>query len=271
MHVPTVVDSLRHPEYTGSNRCLPCTVTNLAIAAVLSAAVGVVVPLAGLVLFVAAVAAIYLRGYLVPGTPTFTRRYFPDWLLARFEKGPRRPFDPEAFDTETFLLEAGVVADVDDGADLALTPDFAAAWDERMRRLDDGETDVEELASLVGLPPEEFRIDHYGDAFVALFGDERIGQWESRAAFVADVAAAREFAARDPAWEDIPLAYRSRVLGSLRLFLERCPTCGGDVELAQEVVRSCCRNYDVVAANCVGCGARLLEADFDTSVLDASP
>ncbi|MFB6069344.1 MAG: hypothetical protein ABEJ90_05415 [Halobacterium sp.] len=271
MHASSLVDSIRQPEYTGANRCLPCTVTNLVVAAALAAAVGAFVPPAGLALFVAAVAAIYLRGYLVPGTPAFTRRYFPDWLLAVFEKGPRASvdhgaFDAEAFDVEAFLVDAGVVADV--GDDLALVPDFEASWGDRMRGLDAGGTDVDELAALVGLPPEEFRVDWHGDAFVALLGEERIGQWESRAAFVADVAAARELAVRSPAWADVPLATRSRVLGGLRLFLERCPTCDGDVTVGQEVVRSCCRNYDVVAANCADCGARLLEADFDTSVLE---
>ncbi|WP_423751715.1 hypothetical protein [Salinirarus marinus] len=265
MHVSTLVDSIRQPEYTGANRCLPCTVTNLAIAAVISVVVGAFVPPAGLVLFVVAVAAVYLRGYLVPGTPAFTRRYLPDRLLAVFEKGSLSP-DLAALDVETFLVDAGVVVETAD--DLDLDSDFEAAWYDRMRGLDDGETDVDELAVLAGLPPEEFRIDWHGDAFVALLGQERVGQWESRAAFVADVAAARELAARSPAWADAPLAYRSRVLGALRLFLERCPTCDGEVELAQEVVQSCCRNYDVVAANCVDCGARLLEADFDTSALE---
>ena len=32
-----VLDTFRQPEYTGDNRCIPCTVVNVAIAAVLAA------------------------------------------------------------------------------------------------------------------------------------------------------------------------------------------------------------------------------------------
>jgi len=86
----------KNPEYTGANRCLPCTVVNTLIAAVLAVGVGVGVgtvagaapgAVTGLAAFGVSVAAIYFRGYLVPGTPTLTKRYFPPWLLALFGKG----------------------------------------------------------------------------------------------------------------------------------------------------------------------------------------
>ncbi len=84
----TRLDPLRQPEYIGENRCTPCTVVNVCIAALLAVAVGVAFPLAGVVVFVLSLAAIYLRGYLVPGTPTLTKRYFPDRVLALFDKEP---------------------------------------------------------------------------------------------------------------------------------------------------------------------------------------
>ena len=82
------IDRLRQPEYTGENRCIPCTTVNLVIAVVLTVLAGVVFLPAAVAVFALSVAAIYLRGYLVPGTPTLTKRYFPDWLLAKFDKGP---------------------------------------------------------------------------------------------------------------------------------------------------------------------------------------
>ncbi|MFB6185072.1 MAG: hypothetical protein ABEI96_11000 [Haloarculaceae archaeon] len=89
----SVLDRLRQPQYTGENRCTPCTVVNAAIAVVVAlgigaAAIPVGTTVAALLAVVAAsvfAATIYLRGYLVPGTPRLTKTYVPDWLLRRFE------------------------------------------------------------------------------------------------------------------------------------------------------------------------------------------
>ncbi|MFC6764475.1 hypothetical protein, partial [Natrinema soli] len=83
-----VVDDLRQPEYTGENRCEPCTVLNLGIAAVLGSAVARKSRLGGLLAVGISVALIYLRGYLVPGTPTLTKRYLPPEVLRWFGKEP---------------------------------------------------------------------------------------------------------------------------------------------------------------------------------------
>jgi hypothetical protein len=264
----------QNPEYTGANRCLPCTITNVAIAAAGALTLGLVAPPLGALAFLGALLTIYLRGYLVPGTPTFTRRYFPDWLLAVFDKVDTAATD---VDVEETLVAAGVLEDGDD--DLVLAPAFAAAWTERMAGSDaervglsEAESerlDAVELGALTDLDADSLDIQRYGDAVVATLDGERIGRWESRAAFVADVAAARELDDWVPRWRAIPLAARSELLGALRLFLERCPACDAPVELGQEVVRSCCRNYDVIAVSCSDCGARLLEADFDVRVLEA--
>lgn len=277
----TTIDNLRNPEYTGENRCVPCTLTNVAIAAVGGVVLSLVaVPLGAAFLF-GGLLAIYLRGYLVPGTPAFTRRYFPDWLLAVFDKVESAPA-PATVDVVEVLVSAGVL--IDGPEDLELSPPFAAAWDERLHEmdpehigLDDGAATSREdgaavgaveLAALTDLDPESLVVQRYGDAVVANVGTERIGRWESRAAFVADLSAARELDDWVPRWRSYPLAARSELLGSLRVFLERCPTCDGPVTLEQDVVTSCCRNYDVIAVSCAGCGSRLLEADFDVGVLD---
>ena len=262
----------QNPAYTGPNRCVPCTITNVAIAAVGSLALAVVALPLGVVAFGVALLTIYLQGYLVPGTPTFTRRYFPDWLLAVFDKAESSPTD---VDVEETLVAAGVL---DDGVDdLHLAPRFATAWAERMAAVDadraegDAEADrldAVELAAMTNLDPDLLDVQRYGDAVVATLDGERIGRWESRAAFVADVAAAHELDDWVPRWRSIPLAARSELLGALRLFLDRCPTCDATLTLDHEVVRSCCRDRDVIALSCSGCGSRLLEADFDVGALD---
>lgn len=97
-----LTDKMRRPEYVGENRCLPCTAVNLVIAAIaavaasfLLAALGVstgVHAAVGGFVFGVSVVAVYLRGYLVPGTPTLTKRYLPLWALRLFGKatGPER-------------------------------------------------------------------------------------------------------------------------------------------------------------------------------------
>ncbi|WP_440990187.1 hypothetical protein [Haloarchaeobius baliensis] len=259
----SIFDQLRRPEYTGENRCIPCTVTNLGIAGVLSAGAFLLSPVLAVGVALVSVTAIYLRGYLVPGTPELTKRYFPDWLLAWFDKGPAR-FDAESFAVEELLVDSGAVAPGE--RDLELDREFATAWYAEMELLTDKPSQRAALAALADLDVEQIRLDARPGRFVAWYDGEWMGQWESRAAFVADMAAAPVFAARLDDWEAMPVAYRSELLAGLRMFLDRCPTCDGDVSFGTDVVESCCRSYDVVAANCEGCDARLFELPFDESM-----
>lgn len=271
------VERARRPEYTGENRCVPCTVANVAIAAVAGLGLGLVSAPLGLLAFVVSLAAVWLRGYLVPGTPELTKRYFPDRLLAVFDKHerPEVSFDPGAFDAQAYLVETGLVVDDPDAPDAVLDPEFAAAWHDRASALaaaDDERPDVRELSRLVDLPAEDLDVEPIGTHSVVAYADDQyIGQWESRAAYAAEMAAATELDERHPAWRDLPLAYRSRLLAALRLFVEACPDCGGPVALGDEVVKSCCRSWHVVAARCEDCGARLLEIDVDPAMLGFDP
>lgn len=281
------LDRLRRPEYTGENRCLPCTAVNVAIAVVVAAAIAAVaaIELAALALSVS-LAAIWLRGYLVPGTPELTKRYLPDRVLRLFGKG-RDAAPPADVDAESYLLSADVLVETPDGADLAFAPWFASAWsdaldgmrldasvddstdaDAPVTEADDAGTaaDVAALASLTGVDADSLSLDwRDGTAFASADG-ERIGHWESRAAFLADVAADRVLSDRADGWAGLPLAARSGVLGALRLFVEECPACEGPVSLEERVVESCCTSYDVVAGRCTACNARLFELDLPPSL-----
>lgn len=268
-----VLDRLRQPEYTGANRCWPCTAANACIAVVGATAVGALAGRAGLgvsagaatagaVLAVSA-AAIYLRGYLVPGTPALTKRYFPDWLLRRFDKGPGDSVTGADVDRERVLREAGVVTDCERVDDLCLTDRFRRAWRDRIEaaRGRDPDATGEALAQVVGATAGTVTVERFDDGFVARAGERRIGQWESEAAYLADVAAARILRDRVAEWDRLPVPERGQLLGRLRVFLEQCPACDGPVEVGQEVVESCCRSVDVVAVSCGSCGARLFEAE----------
>ena len=264
------IDRLRQPEYTGSNRCVPCTLVNLMMAAVLAIAVvsigvgmgaGAVAVPAGVAVLLLSVVAIYLRGYLVPGTPTLTKTYLPDRILRYFDKAGVDEVPLDEFDVETTLERAGAVAECEHEDDLCLTDDFRSAWRTRMDALQDTDVTRKELAKLLDVDASKLSVEDHGKAYVARFDGREAGQWESRAAFVADMAAAREFRSTFPDWRALTPRQRSATLNGLRLFLERCPDCEQPVAPDQDVVESCCRSYDVVTVSCEACGSRLFEVE----------
>ncbi|MFB6171074.1 MAG: hypothetical protein ABEJ23_00970 [Haloarculaceae archaeon] len=255
-------DRVRQPEYTGENRCIPCTIANVAIAAVLSVVVGVVSIPAGAAVFLASLALVYLRGYLVPGTPELTKRYFPDWLLALFDKRETHLVEPgEQVDVERVLVEGGVLQEHETVDDLVVAPWFEEQWFEEIERARGDDASRAALADLLGIDPESLSFQEFGEAFSATSNGSRVGHWESRAAFLADVAAARVLADELDGWASTTPAQRGQLLNGLRLFLEECPSCGGAVRFGQEVVQSCCRSVDVVAVTCEDCDARLFEME----------
>lgn len=324
------LNRFRQPEYTGENRCIPCTVANVVIGAVSSLVVGYAFAvtvgrfawLVGAVVFAGSLTAIWLRGYLVPGTPELTKRSFPDRVLRVFDKEPDLASNPlgldaeasgttdgtttehrngagptaaapedtvasggdvdrdgdmdtdtdtdargtdeaeseEEVDTEGLLLSAGIVKPCEMEDDLCLAEEFRDGWHERMQAVRDDSTEREELAHELDLDRDAVEIEEYGEAFVARDDeDQPIGQWASRAALVADIAATRELRNWIDGWEDLALGPRSQLISGLRIFLDRCPVCEDTVSVGTETVESCCRSHEVVAANCEGCDARLLE------------
>ncbi|WP_049935660.1 hypothetical protein [Haloplanus natans] len=268
------VHRLRQPEYTGENRCVPCTAVNLVIAVVVGGLVAAVSPPAAVVVFATCLAAIYLRGYLVPGTPTLTKRYFPDSVLKLFDKyePPEPPAVEDDADIEAFLLDVEAVEECRDGTDLCLTDEFEDAWYDRiasLRERGDEDDSVAVLFEGLDIEPDRVRIESYGNAYEAYIDDTRVGQWESRAAYLADIAAESEFRERHPAWHRLGFDERTEILGALRLWLERCPECDGPVTLGEDTVESCCRSIDVIAATCEDCGARVFEAQFSPQAMAA--
>lgn len=261
--------SWRDPEHTGANRCWPCTVVNLALAESLVAVtvlglswlapdlgLPVVLSAGGAVLLLSVV-AIYLRGYLVPGTPALTRRYVPDrardWLVGRSggTDSPRRT-----------LVSIGVLREGPGGDTIELEPEFAAAWRERNEAFWGDERALRaSLADLAGVLPGRLEFDSYPSVFSVHDGTDRVASWESRAACVADAAVATLLADADTEWHRRSLTARAEMLRALRLFLQHCPACDGSVSFRTQVVESCCSGRDVVPATCGSCRTRLFEVE----------
>lgn len=269
----------KRPEYTGTNRCIPCTVVNVLLAflfafvggVALSAISGIWAVSTGVAIFCSSLLLIYFKGYLIPGTPELTKRYFPRWLLAVFGKEPSTT-DRGDFDPDVELRTAGLV--IEGEVDLQLQPAFARTWQAAIAHIGTGDMTIEaeitqRLAALGGFDAERLEFVDGPNSFQAWYEDELVANWESRAACIADIAAADIVPEYDDRWHDRPLAMQAELLGSLRLFVEQCPACNGDVTLAHEVVSSCCYDYDVVATTCNGCNARLFEVEIDGELPEA--
>lgn len=268
-----VVDFLnryKRPEYTGENRCTPCTVVNCAIAVVASAGIAglavvsgwerLALPVATVLVVISAV-SIYLRGYLVPGTPELTSQYLPRGLLTAFGKEAANATYPNDIDVEQTLVEAKTLRECKDGADLCLTEDFERRWRAEIKTLRGTDVDRDRLLALLDLSAQEVAFEKFPTAFRMRVDGRDVGKWESQKAFVADVAAAELLQDRVANWSSLDAVQRGQVLKGLRLFLTRCPGCDGPLSLTMNTVESCCSARDVLALSCDECGARVLESD----------
>jgi len=270
---PAVIDRFRRPEYTGANRCLPCTVLNVVIAVVVSGVVAVLAPPAGVVLLVVSLASIYLRGYLVPGTPRLTKRYLPASIRERFDDHETDGEEWEtlqkvadhrdnAVDPEAFLTETGVVAfDGETDDDGHLTDEFASVYDRKLGVYRDATEERASLARLFDADPDA--VEFQDREYPAISIDNRIRKWPSEAAVLSDLAMDTALDEWTDRWADVPVEQRGTIRTGLRGFVERCPACGGDLTASPETVESCCGVHQVTAVSCGDCGDRLQEIDPD--------
>ena len=271
--VKSIGKNLKNPAHTGERRCLPCTIVNLFLAIAVAASVGAITGGASvtgatiaIITFAMALGIIFLRGYLIPGTPSLTKQYLPERVLALFdavEPPPNGPRDPE-----TELLASGIVEVDPTLDDLVLTPEFERAWLESIVNYTTEEDVRVGIANLMDLGPALVDVDRRPTSFVAYHDGSLVAKWESRAACQADVSAGAVVARFDREWYDRPVLERLDLLATLRLFIEECPACGGEVSFSHEVVESCCRSHDVVATTCEACTARLFETPIDVSALE---
>ncbi len=259
-------EELHQPEYTGENRCTPCTVTNLLITAVVTAGLAVVQPIAAAAFALLGVAAIALRGYLVPGTPTLTKRYFPPWLLSLFGKEPAGVTDAPAYegdvDPETYLLENDIITETHSGEDLELVDGFWATWS---AAIEDAKNNTErEVGELLELddpkvnPGGEIEPAEAGGCTV-YDGDVRVANWPSEAALIADLGAIDALATHGVDVDAMDRADAGQLLAGLRVFAEQCPDCGGGMALGEDTVESCCSVAEVFTYDCEDCGTRVME------------
>lgn len=281
-----LVDSVRDPEHTGDDRCLPCTAVN---------AVGVAVAATllfrrrrslGLLLAAAGAAAIWLRGYVLPRTPRFAPRIVeplpveigpdhdlesdslaaaganspgddrPDVTDARSESDPRS--DGAEASTDLDGADAGGIGDDGDDVDpeavmAALIEADALVEDGDALVLDEGFRDA--LYDRVGAL-REGADETLAERAAAIAGPDLEGQVHdgrillagSRDAWLSRPVALAEVAAVETLGErGVDDAVARAAARPLRAFLDRCPVCDGPVR--ETTLRDCCGGPGGVSGN----------------------
>lgn len=267
----SIATRLGRPAYTRRQRCWPCTLVNLALLSLGCGALAVaglwiaVPPVA-----VAGVAAIWLRGYLVPYTPQFAPRLasaLPGEVFHATDGGAPvggsdSLADGEATDGErvvSALLEAGVLVTGEDDQ-LRLEASAREAWLASMASL--GALEPAELAARVralsGAGEVETTTRSDGVWYLLRAdggapGDETL---LSRPVAIAEIGALDTLDDRvdDP-------AVRRQAVEPLRMFLDSCPVC--EQPLIETDTMDCCggtvdpRSEPAPVLACPDCERRL--------------
>jgi hypothetical protein len=269
--------TLRQPEYTGKNRCTLCTIFNVFITIIL--AIGI----SGLLAFftdmtqlqsttiggsfiLVSLALIYFRGYLIPGTPEITARYFPEWLLSVFKNTSWEPVSLESrseINPEEVLLQSGIIAPCPDRDDLCLTPEFRQSWNARIGVIREEDLDPNTIAKNFGVKAGDCSIRNRSSIPVIRCGSTIVGKWPSEAALLADAAAANELSANFETWDSLGHGARRELLYALRLFIEDCPTNDSGINFSKKRVNTtCCGSTELLDVSCQDGGDVLLEAPW---------
>lgn len=248
---------LRDPRYTGDNRCWPCTALNGALLAVAVAGLawwGAPGLAAGLAVLGAG--AVWLRGYLVPGTPRLTRR-LPHGLLRALGAHTRGSI--ASAPVAQALRRAGVLT-----ADLETDPELETAVASNARDYLDDEDALSD-ALVAAFPSVETAVGRRalggGENWFARDGDEwTVHQWESRQVAALDAALAPRLADRFDDWSEVGPETRQAALALCRRGLSTCPDCGEPFADRGESV-ACCGGRSLVGdRRCEGCGYALVHA-----------
>ena len=244
-------DRLRRREYTGENRCWPCTITNSVL---LAALVGILSFLGrrtiARAVAVVGTAAIALRGYVVPYTPRFAPALVAALPIAPIDHGQpaaasgslsdssttadgtASAAEPTGEDVLKTLLEAGVL--VPEGDDIQLAKDVRKDWRREMRTL--RETELTTLARVADEQTES-SVDaragrNWGQPVLVLERDGGVPVTLRRGVAVAELAAV---CALESHVESAPI--RRAAGRPMRSLLEHCPLCDGPLTVTQS---SCC-------------------------------
>ncbi|NGM69708.1 hypothetical protein G6M89_11930 [Natronolimnobius sp. AArcel1] len=127
------------------------------------------------------------------------------------------------------LLCATIAVERTESGQLRLEPSFRTDWTDRLLEIRERETHLETLAAHLEIDARRLELSVEPDGFVATCDRDRVGCWPSNAALLADLAAASVLEVRGENWHALDGDERGAVLTALRLFLEWCPNCDGEI------------------------------------------
>lgn len=253
------IEAIRQPAYTGDSRCRPCTVVNAVGLGAVTLLLALLNPFFAAVVFGVGAALIYLRGYIVPGTPTIAPALV-DPLPFDLKDDEPAGIDSDSLggdvDGEAIveaLVAAGVLVVREE--ELYLDETFREEWE---RRIDDlGSVHETVLADRAAAASHDDVDGEVHGNRILLAGGRDV--WLSPAVAIAETAAVETLAD----W-DVPEELRAPAAEPLRTFVRVCPVCGGSV--GETTLRRCCggpgstyRNPERLVLACADCDTVLLE------------
>ncbi len=156
---------------------------------------------------------------------------------------------------EELLLSAGIVEETPAGNDLRLTDEFESTWHRLSKQMRDSDRVMRWFARTRNVPRERVETTTYGELFVIEIDGSVAGRWPSEAAFLAETVVRptlREWLPESEYERLSPDLFR-KLSSRLLLFLERCPSCDGELAFADEDDDEIVR----VSLSCTACGATL--------------
>jgi len=251
---------IRNTQFTGTNRCWPCTAVNLAVIGAVAGTVAVAWSGAATAVVVGVgLVVLWTRGYVIPGTPRLAR-HLPDRVLRSFGKEPSDRSPPT--DVTRALREAGMVK----VGDLRLEDAVRPAYEGRASKLVDDserlkEAVVEAFDSVESVSNN--RALGGGENWFAKDGDgNTVMRWEARALAAMDVAGEEMLVDRLPGWEECGSTYRHEARAVLRRAVSTCPACSGELVADDGPRVACCGGRSLVGtARCPECAYTVVDAN----------
>lgn len=176
--------------------------------------------------------------------------------------------DPEADDSvedgdtiEELLLSAGIVEETPAGNDLRLTDEFESTWHQLSKQMRDSDRVMRWFARTRNVSRERVEATTDGELFVIEIDGSVVGKWPSAAAFLAETVVRPTLRKWLPEseYERLSADLLRELSTRLLLFLERCPSCDGELAFADEDDAESAR----VSLSCTACEATLFSGTHE--------
>lgn len=251
-----------NPEHTGENRCYPCTIVNI----VITFGCGLIIGhfgnyyISGL-LIVTGLVLIYIRGYLVPGTPSLAQILLPKRLFSLLPgEELSKSSNSISIEIESHLQQHSILeaSHTGEDKDFQLHSSIKTRWVHLIRSYQMEEA-MEQLQTSVEAS-DDMEFFAIPEGYIAMHKGKQIGRWESKQAFLIHMSSFELLDALLPRWDCYRIDEKNLLSVGLRLFTPICP-CGSDITEGMGKIRTCCGSKSVYKIKCQETEIDLLEVD----------